>query len=519
MQLSHTASTSAALLAISLLAACGSPSRNESEPQAPPAAVAPAPPESGPRPERPSSECADSYRKLQEGFRRLPNDFRDPGRPAQDLIRDVEELRSLARDLLKKCPAGPERPAMEYMLAYLIYTSFDRSAGAGEALPFDLATEGLELARSAAAAFEKDPARSAECHALLGHLFRKRAAYQGDEKLRRADLASLRAEYSRLLALRPDWPDRTTVHMNLVESLLEEGDCRSARKHIESTLAADGGLPDRVSLDERLFDALTACGDLEAMEEIVHRRLSEYPERIAKGRLSRWETGTMENWLDVAEFWLGHIRLAMGDIPRAKDHLQRHIDALAEKEAKLKAKGESLPDIPRIVRDFRTYDLLAFIADWYGKPPEMDLDLIWSTPQKVKLSEARGKSVVAILFLAPSFYHRGKDFLLGLDAYWKRERSRGLDAVMVSYLDGSLTHDEQTKSMRADLKSFGVDMPAGFDPHLPDPKIIKALAGIVGSPSFVAIDRQGRMAWYLPDPRWLDVKLAERVLERLLGEK
>ncbi len=428
-------------------------------------------------------------------------------------------MRSFAQELLKKCPAGPERPGLEYTLAYLLYTSFDRAVNTGQAAPFDLASEGLKLARAAAAASERDSARSAECHALLGHLFRKRSAYQGAEKLRKADLAAMRAEYARLLALRPDWPDRSTVHMNLANALLEEGDFRAAREHLETILAADGGLPDRVSLEDKLFDALTACGDLDAMETLVHKRLVEYPERIAAGRLSKWETRTMESWLDVAEFWLGHISLAQGEIPAVKTHLQRHIDALAKKEADLQAKGESLPDVLRIFRDFRTYDLLAYIADWYGKVPELDLDLIWATPRTVKLSQARGKSVIAILFLTPSYYHRGKDFLLGLDAYWKRARDRGLEAVMVSYLDGSTRPETQVKSIGDDLKGFGVDIPAGFDPDPSAWTIIKALGGILGSPSFVAIDRQGRFAWYLPDPRWLDVKLAERVLDRLLAEK
>jgi len=68
------------------------------------------------------------------------------------------------------------------------------------------------------------------------------------------------------------------------------------------------------------------------------------------------------------------------------------------------------------------------------------------------------------------------------------------------------------------LKKLGVDLPAGIDPHLPEPKIFQAMNAIVGSASFVAFDREGRMAWYLPDPQTVDLGVAETVLRRLLAE-
>jgi hypothetical protein len=89
---------------------------------------------------------------------------------------------------------------------------------------------------------------------------------------------------------------------------------------------------------------------------------------------------------------------------------------------------------------------------------------------------------------------------------------------MVGLLWGAATPEDQVRAMAEELARLGVGMPAGFDPRFPDPPIFRAMGAIVGSPSFIAFDRGGRIAWFLPDPRPMDAGIAARVLERLLAE-
>lgn len=74
--------------------------------------------------------------------------------------------------------------------------------------------------------------------------------------------------------------------------------------------------------------------------------------------------------------------------------------------------------------------------------------------------------------------------------------------------------------MRDELATLKVkNFVGGFDPDRTGHKIFRGLGGTVGTPSFVVLDRQGKIAWFLADPRALHVKLAERVIDRLLKEK
>ena len=73
------------------------------------------------------------------------------------------------------------------------------------------------------------------------------------------------------------------------------------------------------------------------------------------------------------------------------------------------------------------------------------------------------------------------------------------------------------EALRDDLRSLDVSLPAGYDPDRQQHALFKALHAMVGTPTFVVFDKEGRFAWYLADPRDLDRAIARRVLERLLA--
>jgi hypothetical protein len=254
------------------------------------------------------------------------------------------------------------------------------------------------------------------------------------------------------------------------------------------------------------------------MEALVHRRLAEYPERLGEKGLSRWDREAMSTWLDLGGFWLGYLRLTQGDGPGAREALLRHVSELDEKEARLRAKGGALGNVATIYRDQRSRDLLEFIDSNLGRRPAMDFDLgeLWCTRRRVTLSGSRGKVVLAV-FRNPGDA-RAEPFLRAMEALWRREGPRGLEALTVGFLSGNRPPAEQARAMREDLERLQVGMPAGLDPHEKDPGIFRSLHAIVGSASFLVFDRSGRSAWYLPDPRPLDVAVATRVVERLLAE-
>jgi tetratricopeptide (TPR) repeat protein len=472
----------------------------------------PAPPQAG------SGPCAERYQALKKLFDSLPRDFRSPGRPLEQVAREVEEGKKLAESLLAECGSSPLAAEVAYMEAFLILVTFERSVQAGEVKPETLADRVQELLGRAAAAAPAGSLRAAECLNLTAHLLKKRASYQPDPELRRRDWEAMRESCRKLLSQRPDWPERRSIQLSIADSFMAEGEFQEARAHLE-TLALDSGGEEVFNYQEKLFDALSGCGALEAMEALVVRRQADYPERLLSPRITLLERQSMEVWLDLAEFWLGHIRFALGDIPGARAALLRHITQLDEKEAELKARGELLPNTPRIFRDLRSRDLLDFIDHYLGKPPELDFDFgdLWATSSRVTLKSARGK-VVAALFRNPDPGDRASaQFLQGLERLWRRDRSRGLEMLVAGFLVGVDPPAAQLEAMREEMKSLKVDLPAGLDPHRPEPAIFQAMHANWGSPSFVVFDREGRLAWYLLDPRPKDLGVAERVLTRLLS--
>jgi hypothetical protein len=172
----------------------------------------------------------------------------------------------------------------------------------------------------------------------------------------------------------------------------------------------------------------------------------------------------------------------------------------------------------QIYRDMRSRDLLEFIDRSMGKRPELDFDFgeLWCTRRHVTLALSRGK-VVAALFRNPGDA-RATGFLKGLDALKRREERRGLRALVAGFLLGGVSPEKHAEAMRDELKKLGVDLPAGIDPDQSDPKIFRAMNANVGSASFVVFDKEGKMAWYLPDPQTVDLGVAERVIDRLLKE-
>ncbi len=487
-----------------------------------PASPAPAPPEGD------GLSLEDRFLALEALFDALPTVFRDrPGRPIEDLVRDVGSGIELAEGILLE-DGGPDRDVVsldlsrrgeaEFMLAHLLFVSFNRAVASKKAEGLALSDRALDLVRSAAIDLPPDSPRAPECLLLAGRLFLKRAAFRPEGEARGRDLASARECLGEFLLARPDGPDRPSIHLNVADSFLLEGLYPEARASLESALGRGPRLPGAFALEEKLFDALTGCGDLAAMEDLVRRRWSEVPLRLEDRSLDERERAAMEGWIDVAEFWLGHIQYARGDVDSARDSFLRQVARVDAKEAVLRSRGERLGEVARIFRDLRSRRLLSFLEEKQGKRPSLDFDLgeLWSTPERATLDGSRGK-VVAAVFRNPGD-QRSAEFLRAIDGLRRRERARGLEAVVVGFLWGALPPAEQVQAMREDLERLGVSIPAGFDPGTPDPTVFRAMGAIVGSPSFIAFDRAGRIAWFLPDPRPMDAGLAIRVIERLLAE-
>ncbi len=103
----------------------------------------------------------------------IPPVFRDrPERPIQELVRDVESDIERAEEILVEAGAdgslisfdGSELGEVEFMLAHLLFVSFNREVAAGRADGIELSSRALDLVQSAALDLpEGPPARRSAC--------------------------------------------------------------------------------------------------------------------------------------------------------------------------------------------------------------------------------------------------------------------------------------------------------------------------------------------------------------------
>ena len=96
----------------------------------------------------------------------------------------------------------------------------------------------------------------------------------------------------------------------------------------------------------------------------------------------------------------------------------------------------------------------------------------------------------------------------------------GVEAATLGFLPSSISQgqiEQRYDRMRVDMHNLAIDIPVGYD-TTDNQCVFRSLHATVGTASFIVFDRQGRFAWYLPDPKDMDRRLLERVLKRLTSE-
>jgi tetratricopeptide (TPR) repeat protein len=370
----------------------------------------------------------------------------------------------------------------------------------------------LELAGSARSATECGAQSKARQTALrvLCDANRKLGKSQEVEKY----AAELLKEY-------PDYDERGSLNHLVGEAMLAEGRYEEAVKYLRKAISEHSDDPVIVLLNDKLFEGLTGTGDLEGMEELLHLMRAEYPARLDSMPEGILKT-QYEIWTYMSFFWLGFVRMALGDDAGARSYFQEYAAAVESLQAQLAAKGQSLNVVLKVTLEFRAQDLLYFFDNYRGKKPQVDFDLenLWATEKKLTLRDAEGK-VVAAVFRRPGDY-RARTFLQEIDRLAKEREKDGLCALALGFLTGGAADpDDDAKalqSMREEMTRFGLSLPSGYDPDRKGQSIFRSLHATVGTATFIAFNKKGEIAWLLADPRDMDRKIAARVLDRLLKE-
>lgn len=335
------------------------------------------------------------------------------------------------------------------------------------------------------------------------------------------DFEASRRAAQQLIKDYPEHPGRPDVQLTVARDLIYQSRYQDAVKYLDDLIREHEEDVQYVLYNELLFEALTGVGDLERLEELMNLIRAEYPDRakgLPEGDPLRWQ---YELWSCRAPFWIGFSRLALGNNAGARDAFNQHVaegDLRVEKAA---AEGRKLGQDPCTVElNFRTRGYLDFLDTFHGTTPQLDLDRaeLWASKERMTLRESRGK-VVAIVARMPK-NQRSATFLQAIDSLARKHKDK-LAAVTVGYVSGPPNPQEDeilVSRWREDLTALNVSLPAAFDPDRVTQSFFRQIDALVGSPSFVVLDKKGQIAWLLQDPRDLDREIARRVIERLMVE-
>lgn len=465
-------------------------------------------------------ECAAEIAAIRKLYKTIPNDFRGLGRKRLDEVaRTVVECRDRLEAYLANCKGKADCDA-HYMLARLRTSMAVR--------------QRLQWLQKDKIPAKEVTARMREYHLRNIEYCDTTLACLGDgdeDRLRRCEVKDLKADiafqahqfelalsnYLAVLKECPDFPDAGNTIVGAGRSYLElrrtdEG-IRFIRKAIKERYR-DHSLP---FFYEVLWNLLETAGDLDGMIAWCKEVQQVFPIRMLRDGNTRIEREAYRRFLGYSGFRLGYTRFARGDLSGATDAFLRHIDAMDKLEAELEAGRKALPQELKIYRQ-RSQDVLQMIRDRVGDPPGCDLDLedLWVTPARVRLADSKGKAVV-LLFRGYGD-SRSAGFYRNLDRYLGEHPDNKAFAV-IHYLKGSRDPLGQLEKVQNEAIELGIENAAvGLDPDARGKQVFRCLGAMVGSATCMIYDRNGRLMWWMQDPREMDSKLVIKIWERLAGE-
>jgi hypothetical protein len=487
--------------------------------------------------------------RLRELDTSVPIVFAYSGRSTAEINEEVKEGIALARRFLAGCPGAEPACEVKAQLARFLLARGRRHRDEMERERSQALKDSGMTPREIETAWAAERARiDDEMRAYYDEVRSLSAATAGCKESPRGRLTGIfvtlklaeqegRHEEVRRLARTfleegGESPTASSVHLSVASGYLAERRYKEAAEYLRAVIEKRENDPEYVVFIDRLFDALTGLGDLEGMEELAYRVRAEFPGRM-ESVPNQFLKSIYEQWYYNALFWIGYVRMAMGDLDGAKSAFRESIAEVEALETRLKAEGKLVNNVIKIYLDNRTRDLLDYIEVRHGtspmamddgaaRPLDFDLGSLWATDEKCTLAESRGK-VVAAVFQTKGFHDdRSRPFLVEIDRLVKEREKDGLRGVWLSFLTGKGGAEEDSKALetlREERRALGVSLPAGYDPDRSGQRLFRNLNATVGSSTFFVFDRKGRYAWYMSDPRGIDFAITRRVIDRILAEK
>jgi tetratricopeptide (TPR) repeat protein len=331
----------------------------------------------------------------------------------------------------------------------------------------------------------------------------------GDAFLQSSQPQKALDRYRELMSEFPSYKEKANTYLAMANAEL---DLAMFREGIDTVRKAMAELPDdplHPYFYEWLWKLQSAEGDLTGLLNLVGETQKALPARMQREGIGKTERETCERILVYNGFRVGYVRFALGDFSGAVQAF-RELVAFVDK---LEKERGSVPEDYKVYRDIRTKDNLGVLESKIGHPPQADLSgVLWAGERKPALD---GRPL-AVVFRSYGD-DRSAPFLQALDRH--ALESKAFELAAISFVRGEDDPPTQAAKVLAEARALGLECPVGLDPDLLGKGLFRAFNVPVGSATFVILDRDGKYVWFQEDPRAIDVRFSQKILDRIVGSR
>lgn len=477
----------------------------------------------------PASDCVKIVADLEKYFHEIPTDFGSRA-VADRLTARTEEALQNTKTFLDNCEKLPETTPTQtgvvlfvrakallllsgvYRLQVYEQAKTDRAADIGYFVSRAMVAYQQQIHQLLRQARERLPAehsfgvRALELLAFSLHQGRR------DGKLGESMVVEAESVYHEFLDKHPNDKEVHRVIHGLSKLYLDLRQYQPGIVLLEKALKeqyASASFPFMVDTLRKLY---IGAGDLDGFQKTVETGVFLFPLKSTNRKLAGNLKKAYERYMVYYGFWHAYGRMAKGDLEGAQTEFADHIKRLDAQASELQNKGEQLKPEFSIYRG-RSATTLDFLNEVAEKPAPRELDLLWTTDSQILLSDSLG-TVTGILFRGVDD-KRSKEFMTELSLICEKEPDLQLAAV--HFMRKQQNPELRTSQLRSELLELGYRGAAGFDPDAETQGIFRAYKVKVGSASFVVVDRDGNVRWFMEDPRPIDVGFAHSIMRRVGG--
>jgi tetratricopeptide (TPR) repeat protein len=469
----------------------------------------------------PAAQCNKDAAAIRKIYKTIPTDFRNRQESIEVITARVVDCKTRLEQFLESCSGSLKGNEDVYPMLTRMVVALSaqerqgmRNAKVERSI---LVARMREYYKRMIVLSEQFRSIAPKDHPLQGHVWRQ----TGDGHYYRQEFNEAIEIYKKVLDQYPTYEERGPVILGLLRCYVNAQNATEGRVFARKVIKEEYRRSDLPHYYELLWKLHTIAGDLEAMLALTEEVERIFPIRMIRKGAKPREVESYRRYLGYNGFRRGYCHFALGNPGLALDGFTKHIEEMDALRETLDKKGNSVP--PELdVYSKRSSGNIRFLQNRHGHMPKTGLEnIVWATGEPVSYEDAK-QGPLAIVFRNIGETRSAK-FLKELDVHAGKNPDLFKLVVLSFTRRSGANADAQAAAEEAlvDAVELGLrHTSVGIDPdaRTENPNVFEACQALIGSATFVILDREGRMRWWQQDPRDIDVEFSTAILGRIAIE-